>query len=53
MEAAERIRRECDVPVIYLTAHTDRATLDRAKRTEPFGYLLKPFDERGIRYCQG
>ncbi len=45
VETAERIRRECDVPVIYLTAHSDRVTLDRAKRTEPFGYLLKPFDE--------
>ena len=45
VEAAEHIRRECDVPVIYLTAHADRATLDRAKRTEPFGYLLKPFAE--------
>ena len=46
--AAELIRRECDVPVIYLTAHADRATLDRAKRTEPFGYILKPFDEREL-----
>lgn len=43
--AAEGIRREYDVPVIYLTAHSDRATLDRAKRTEPFGYILKPFEE--------
>ena len=31
VEAAEIIRRECDLPVIYLTAHSDRATLDRAK----------------------
>lgn len=43
--AAEIIRRECDLPVIYLTAHSDRATLERAKITEPFGYLLKPFQE--------
>jgi len=48
VEAAERIRRECDVPVIYLTAHSDRTTLDRAKRTEPFGFILKPFDEREL-----
>ncbi len=33
---------------IFLTAHADRATLDRAKRTEPFGYLLKPFEEREL-----
>ena len=45
VEAAERIRRECDVPVIYLTAHSDQATLERAKRTEPFGYILKPFEK--------
>ena len=45
VEAAEIIRRECDLPVIYLTAHSDRATLERAKLTEPFGYLLKPFEE--------
>ena len=45
VEAAEIIRREFDLPVIYLTAHSDRATLDRAKLTEPFGYILKPFDD--------
>ncbi len=42
---AEIIRREYDVPVIYLTAHSDAATLERAKLTEPFGYILKPFEE--------
>ncbi len=46
--AAERIRLESDVPVIYLTAHSDRVTLDRAKLTEPFGYILKPFEERDL-----
>ena len=45
VEAAEIIRREYDLPVIYLTAHSDRATLERAKLTEPFGYILKPFEE--------
>jgi PAS domain S-box-containing protein len=45
VEAAELIRRECGLPVIYLTAHSDRATLQRATLTEPFGYMLKPFDE--------
>ncbi len=48
VEAAEHIRRECDVPVIYLTAHADCTTLDRAKRTEPFGYIIKSFDEREL-----
>ena len=46
--AADGIRRECDVPVIYLTAHADHATLERAKLTEPFGYILKPFEERDL-----
>ena len=48
VEAAEKIRGESHLPVIYLTAHNDRATLDRAKLTRPFGYLLKPFDEHDL-----
>jgi len=46
IEAAAQIRAHADIPVIYLTAHADEATLQRAKTTEPFGYLLKPFDTR-------
>ncbi|MEI7833165.1 MAG: PAS domain S-box protein [bacterium] len=45
IDAADRIRLEYGIPVIYLTAHSDRATLDRAKVTEPFGYILKPFEQ--------
>jgi PAS domain S-box-containing protein len=48
VEAAGRIRAEWDIPVIYLTGHSDNTTLERAKRTEPYGYLLKPFDEREL-----
>ncbi len=48
IEAAKEIRRRFDVPVIYLTAHSDIVTLDRAKVTGPFGYILKPFDEREL-----
>ncbi len=48
IEAAEAIRRRYDVPVIYLTAHSDAATLARAKLTGPFGYILKPFEEREL-----
>ena len=48
VEAAEQIRREFDLPVIFLTAHSDRATLERAKRSEPCGYILKPFEEREL-----
>jgi PAS domain S-box-containing protein len=39
---AELLRERFDVPVIYLTAHADDATLERAKKTEPYGYLMKP-----------
>ena len=47
--AAEEIRNRYGLPVIYLTAHADEATVDRARITEPFGYILKPFDERELR----
>ncbi len=48
VEAAEKIRREFDLPVVYLTAHADENTLKRAKLTEPFGYILKPFEDREL-----
>jgi PAS domain S-box-containing protein len=47
--AAEAIRSRLRIPVVYLTAHTDEATLQRAKVTEPFGYVLKPFYERELK----
>ncbi|MBD2067633.1 response regulator [Leptolyngbya sp. FACHB-671] len=49
VEAAEQIRSDFDTPVIYLTAYADDATLQRAKATEPFGYIVKPFDERDLQ----
>jgi DNA-binding LytR/AlgR family response regulator len=45
IEAAEAIKKQYDVPIIYLTAYADSATLSRAKITEPYGYILKPFKE--------
>ena len=48
IKAAEQIRRDGKAPVIYLTAHSDSATLQRAKLTGPFGYILKPFEEREL-----
>jgi class 3 adenylate cyclase len=48
IEAAEEITLLYDVPIIYLTAYADAATLEKAKLTEPFGYILKPFDERTL-----
>lgn len=43
IETAEEIRRRFRVPVMFVTAHADRETLDRARIAEPFGYLVKPF----------
>ncbi len=51
IQAAEKIRSVQDVPIVYLTAYTDKITLHRAKITDPFGYLIKPFDERGLQTC--
>lgn len=48
VEAADRIRNRFNIPVIYLTAYADENTLHQAKITEPFGYVLKPFDEREL-----
>jgi signal transduction histidine kinase/DNA-binding NarL/FixJ family response regulator len=48
VEAAERIRT-LHVPVVYLTAFSDDATLRRARETGPHGYVLKPFDDRELQ----
>ncbi|MGD9974072.1 MAG: ATP-binding protein [Desulfatirhabdiaceae bacterium] len=45
---ADAIRREFHLPVVFLTAHSDKATLQRAKLVEAFGYILKPFDDREL-----
>ena len=42
IEAVKKIKEELDVPIIYLTAHTEENTFDRARETEPYGYLVKP-----------
>jgi PAS domain S-box-containing protein len=44
-ETARILRERFDVPVIYLTAHADRDTLERAKQSTPLGYIVKPFHE--------
>src|SRR5581483_4193549 len=49
IQAAERIHEEFDIPVVYLTAYSDEETLQRAKMTQPFGYLLKPLKDRELR----
>jgi CheY-like chemotaxis protein len=49
IETARHVREDFGIPVIFLTAYSDDATFERAKITEPFGYLLKPFEERELR----
>jgi PAS domain S-box-containing protein len=48
IETASSIKSRYDIPIVYLTAHSDPATLSRAKLSGPFGYILKPFDEREL-----
>ena len=49
IHAAEVIRDRFNLPVVYLTAYADEETILRAKKTTPFGYLVKPFNERELR----
>jgi PAS domain S-box-containing protein len=49
IEAANNIRLMADIPVIYLTAYADEEILDRAIKTEPFGYLIKPVEQRELQ----
>lgn len=45
IDAAEQIRKRYQIPVIFLTAYADESTLSKAKVTEPYGYIIKPFKE--------
>ena len=49
VEAAGRIRSRWGIPVVYLSAFSDATTLDRARDTEAFGYLIKPYEERELQ----
>lgn len=49
VETAEILFKKHQIPVIYLTAFADGPTIDRAKTSEPFGYLVKPFEEKDLR----
>src|SRR5659263_275510 len=49
IEAASKIHSFSDIPVIYLTAYADNKTLERAKITEPYTYLIKPFKDREVQ----
>ena len=48
IEAAQQIKENLDIPIVYLTAYSDERTLKRAKITGPFGYIIKPFEDREL-----
>lgn len=49
VEAANAIRENYDIPVIFLTAYADDNTLSKAKIAEPYGYIIKPFKEKELQ----
>jgi len=49
IETAKQLRAKRDIPVIYLTAYSDPWLIEQAAKTEPYGYLVKPFEERELR----
>lgn len=48
IEAAERLRKDLDIPVVYLTAYADQTTIEQARISQPFGYVVKPFEDREL-----
>ena len=48
IQTADTIRKKFDIPVVYLTAYSDQKNMERAKQTEPFGYLIKPLEEKTL-----
>lgn len=49
IDASARIKKDYDIPVVFLTAYADEKTISRAKITEPYGYIIKPFKEIDLR----
>ncbi len=49
IDAAEEIGRRFQIPVVFLTAYSEEATLERAKQAQSFGYILKPFNDRELK----
>ncbi|QKQ77512.1 response regulator [Nostoc sp. TCL240-02] len=48
IQASEQIWRNLQIPIIYLTGHSDKSTVERATLTSPFGYILKPIKEQEL-----
>ena len=49
IDVAQQIHERFGIPVVFLTAHADEQTVSRARVTEPFGYLVKPFEDSQLR----
>jgi len=49
IETAKRITDNHDIPIIYLTAYFDGKTLEKAKKTAPYGYVVKPYEDMGLK----
>ena len=49
IETAKMIKKGFNIPVIYVTSHSDGATLEREKETKPDGFIIKPFDDNDLR----
>lgn len=49
VEASRRIRSRFNLPIVYVTAHSDERMMEKVKSTEPFGYVLKPFNDHELR----
>ena len=49
IEAARRIYRDFEIPIVFLTAYADENILEQAAESSPFGYLIKPFEDRELR----
>jgi two-component system, response regulator PdtaR len=49
IETARMIKKGFNIPVVYVTSHSDGPTLERAKETQPDGFIMKPFEDNDLR----
>ncbi len=49
IQLASEIKQQKNIPLIFLSSYADKATIDRAKQTNPDGYIVKPFDEKDLQ----
>ena len=49
ISAAQKIKEEMDIPIVFISGYGDPEYIEQAKEIEPFGYVMKPFDEKEIR----